>query len=363
MAYLDRVLEAPSYGWSQRPRSAQILREFASRLNVLRDRRNWAGATNWFWCLAGVPFLIVFFIHYFSWWLVLAGFLYSMVIMGSYGTIWFHRYATHRAFTFSNRVSRFITRNLVPKILMEETYVVSHHVHHSRPDKAGDPYNAPFGFLYCFLADVNHQLIARNLSESDYARTSRMLRHTGVRINSYEQYKRWGSLAHPFWTVLHFVLSWSFWFGVFYLLGGPALACALLGSAAVWAFGVRTFNFDGHGKGVDRRREGIDFNRDDLSINRAWPGIVAGEWHNNHHLYPNAARSGFLRRQIDLPWYYIRLLHRLGGIATFRDARQRFLKDHYLPYLEKKRLGTQEPAAETAQVAGRDADPVTAERP
>ena len=312
-------------------------------MNVLRDRRNWPAVTNWFWSLAGLPFLIVFFTHYFSWWLVLAGFLYSMVIMGSYGTVWLHRYSTHRAYTFSNRFSRFVTRNLVPKILLEETYVVSHHVHHACPDQPGDPYNSPFGFLYCFLADVNHQLISRDLSESDYARTSRLLRHTGVHLNSYAQYKRWGSIAHPAWTILHFALSWGFWFCVFVLLGGPALACALLGSAAVWAVGVRTFNFDGHGKGKDLRREGVDFNWKDLSINRAWPGIVAGEWHNNHHLYPNGARSGFLRRQIDLPWYYIRLLHRLGGVATFRDPRARFLDEHYRPYLERKRQGAATP--------------------
>jgi fatty-acid desaturase len=64
------------------------------------------------------------------------------------------------------------------------------------------------------------------------------------------------------------------------------LACAVFGSAGIWAVGVRTFNYEGHGKGEDKRRDGVDYNREDMSINQVWPGYVAGEWHNNHHLLP-----------------------------------------------------------------------------
>ena len=62
-----------------------------------------------------------------------------------------------------------MTQNLVIKTFPEEIYVVSHHVHHAKSDQPGDPYNANAGFLYCFLADVNHQPIAQNLSEEDGA--------------------------------------------------------------------------------------------------------------------------------------------------------------------------------------------------
>lgn len=54
-------------------------------------------------------------------------------------------------------------------MIPEEIYVVSHHVHHAKSDQPGDPYNASGGFLYCFLADVNHQPIAKSLSEKDYS--------------------------------------------------------------------------------------------------------------------------------------------------------------------------------------------------
>ena len=144
---------------------------------------------------------------------------------------------------------------------------------------------------------------------------------------------RWGSVAHPLYTTLHYVLNWGFWYGAFYLLGGHALACALFGSAHIWAIGIRTFNYAGHGGGKDKRREGIDFYRKDLSINRAWPGIVAGEWHNNHHLFPNSGRCGFLPHQVDFAWYYIRGLAAVGAVDSYRDNRREFYDKYYRPYL------------------------------
>jgi stearoyl-CoA desaturase (delta-9 desaturase) len=219
---------------------------------------------------------------------------------------------------------------LTIKIVPEETYIVSHHVHHRYSEKAGDPYNVNGGWLYCFLADVNHQMIAKNLSPDSYKRVAGMLNHTGVKANTYEQYLRWGSIASPVRTVLHFVLNWTFWYTTFFLLGGHALATALFGMAAFWAFGIRTFNYDGHGRGKDRRKPGIDFNRDDLSVNQVWPGYVAGEWHNNHHLFPSSARSGFLPYQLDLAWIAIRFWNHLSIVTTYRDDKATFLKQ-YVP--------------------------------
>ena len=82
----------------------------------------------------------------------------------------------------------------------------------------------------------------------------------------------------------------------------------MFGAAGFWAVGVRTYNYEGHGKGEDKRRDGVDHNREDMSINQIWPGYVAGEWHNNHHLYPKSARSGFKPYQLDLAWCYIKLI-------------------------------------------------------
>ena len=336
-------MNPPGYGFERegkfyRPSNAEIRQEFFSRLNFIKNRKNWLAFFGWATSLVFAIPLALFFIYHFSWWLVLAGLLYSMVALGSHGTFWLHRYSTHRAFQFRNPLVRELCRNLVIKIVPEETYVVSHHVHHQFPEKAGDPYNVNGGWLYCFLADVNHQAIHHELSEKDYAQVCKLMKHTGVKLNSYRQYRTWGSLCHPVWAILHYAVNWAVWYGIFYLLGGQALALALFGFAGVWAVGVRTYNYDGHGRGIDRRQEGIDFNRDDLSINQVWPGYVAGEWHNNHHLYPNGARSGFLPYQLDLPWILIWALHRVGGVSVFRDYKQAFITDVYQPYLAEKQL-------------------------
>ena len=341
MSFIETILETPSYGWKDqngnliKPSAGQLLREFFSRLNIFKSKKNWLAFTSWGTVLALLPFVIVFVVHYFSFLLILVGFLYGMFVMGTHGTIWYHRYSTHQAYIFRNKFWRFFTQNLVPRMIPVEIYVVSHHVHHAKSDTPGDPYNANGGWLYCFLADVNHQPISRNLSEEDYNRVSGFLKHTGVIRNSFSQYKRWGSVSHPFYTIAGIVLNLIFWYSVFYLMGGNVLACTLLGGAFFWAVGVRTFNYNGHGRGKNKNNPVIDFNNKDQSVNQNWPGIVAGEWHNNHHLYPGSARAGFLKYQVDFAWYYIYFLYLIGGVKSYHNSTKQFFKDYYLPYKER----------------------------
>lgn len=341
MAFIDEILEKPSYGWTDekgnfyKPSPKELIREFFKRTNVFKNKKNWLAFTSWVSILILFPFFILFIFKFFTWNLLIATFIYSMIIMGTHGTIWYHRYCTHGAYTFRNRFWRILTQNFVLKIIPEEIYVVSHHVHHAKSDTPGDPYNAYGGFLYCFLADVNHQLINRNLTEAEYAKASGLMERVGIYRNSYKQYQKWGSIANPFNTAFFIILNWTFWFTIFYLIGGIPLAVALFGGAFFWAVGVRTFNYEGHGKGKDKREDGMDFNRNDMSINQYWPGIVAGEWHNNHHLYPSSARAGFLKYQIDFAWYYIYTLYKIGGIKSYHDSKKQFDEQYYAPYIQK----------------------------
>jgi len=331
MTFLKTVLEPPVYGWSDefgnltKPSAGQISKEFFSRLNVFKDKKNWLSFTSWLLVLLLAPFLFLFIFKYFSVSGLIIAFVYGMMVMGTHGTIWHHRYCTHRAYKFRNNFWRFFTQNLTLKIIPEEIYAVSHHVHHALSDQPGDPYNAQGGFLYCFLADVNHQPIARKMSEKDYNKCVSLMSHTGVKPNTYAQYQRWGTIANPTRTIIGIILNWAFWFTAFYLIGGPSLVCAIFGAAGIWAVGVRTFNYEGHGKGKDKRREGIDFNRDDMSINQIWPGYVAGEWHNNHHLFPKSARSGFRNYQMDSAWCYIKFMSMIGAVSSYNDSKKEFI--------------------------------------
>ena len=73
------------------------------------------------------------------------------------------------------------------------------------------------------------------MSETQYRAAVAMVEHAGVKPNTYAQYLRWGSIAHPLRTVVHFALNWAFWYGAFYLLGGHSLAVTIFASCGVWA--------------------------------------------------------------------------------------------------------------------------------
>ena len=337
--FLNKVLEKPRYGYLRDgklyiPTVKELFKHFFSRYNIFKSKKNWLTFCSWnLTFFLTIPFF-TFIFKYLSWSLLPVGFIYGMVLMGSHGTLYLHRYCSHKAFRFRNPFFRFIVKNLVIKIIPEEIYAVSHLVHHKYSEQPGDPYNVNGGWFYCFLACANHQPIATDLGEKDYRVLSKFMQSVGLKTNSYTQYKKYGSLVNPINFLLNFGFNWLFWYGTFYLLGGHALATCMFGWAGVWAFGVRTFNFDGHGRGKDKRKEGIDFLKADRSINQFWPGYVAGEWHNNHHLYPNGARSGFLPYQLDLPWFFIYSCYKLGIITHYHDPKARFFKDHYNLYLK-----------------------------
>ncbi len=334
MGFIDDVLQAPSYGWKDengeayQPTPRQIFGELLARINVFKSRKNWISGVSLFWIVCTIPLFVIFVTQYLSWGLFAAFMVYTMIIMSTHGTIWYHRFSTHRAFTFSHPIWRFMTQNLVVKMIPEEMYAVSHMVHHAKSDEAGDPYNAKLGFLYCFLAETNHQGISKNLSEADYKKAAGLIKHTGIIANTYQQYLKWGSIANPYYTMGLWILNWTFWYTVFFLIGGHGLATALFSAAAFWVVGVRAFNYTGHGGGETKHVDGIDFDRRNLSINQWRPGYFAGEWHNNHHLFPGSARAGFLPYQLDLAWIYIWVLSKIGMVSHYHDSKKQFYQQY-----------------------------------
>ncbi|KIC96225.1 fatty acid desaturase [Flavihumibacter solisilvae] len=334
MSFIDNILQKPSYGWKNEkgelviPSTRELFTEALNRVNVFKSRKNWISMISWFMIVCMIPFIVLFVAKHFSWPLFICAAVYSLIIMGTHGTIWFHRYCTHKSYKFSHPVWRFFTQNLVIKTFPEEIYVLSHHVHHAKSDLPGDPYNSNGGLLYCMLSDVNHQSIARDLSEKDYYKAAGLLAHTGVQTNSYKGYQEWGSVATPSYTILLWVLNWAFWYAAFYLLGGHALACALFSSAMLWFIFVRAFNYTGHGKGEKMHVDGLDFDRSNLSINQTRPGLFTGEWHNNHHLYPGSARAGFLPYQLDLAWIFIFSMYKMKLVSSYHDSKKEFLQKY-----------------------------------
>ncbi len=74
---------------------------------------------------------------------------------------------------------------------------------------------------------------------------------------------------------------------------------------------------------VGSRRYDTD---DDSRNSLALALITLGEgWHNNHHRYPGAARQGFFWWEIDITYYGLRVLERLGVIADLHPVPARLL--------------------------------------
>ena len=121
MPFLDHVLQMPSYGWKDeegnliKPSAKQIVKEFFVRLNIFKTQKNWLPFFSWLKVLCLLPFFIVFVFYFVNMWTLAAAFVYSMIIMGTHGTIWYHRYCTHGAFTFRNSFWKFITRKQYKK--------------------------------------------------------------------------------------------------------------------------------------------------------------------------------------------------------------------------------------------------------
>src|SRR5579883_2182977 len=103
MPFLRQVLERPSYGYLREqalyvPTHGELWREFATRLNIVASRKKWLPLWSWVSSLALLPFLIVFVRYHFNLWLLALGLVYSMVVLGTHGTTYLHRFCTHRAF-------------------------------------------------------------------------------------------------------------------------------------------------------------------------------------------------------------------------------------------------------------------------
>jgi sn-1 stearoyl-lipid 9-desaturase len=77
--------------------------------------------------------------------------------------------------------------------------------------------------------------------------------------------------------------------------------------------------------------------------------VVSGEWHSNHHLYPKSARAGFLGWQLDTAWLEILAMAAVGVVKGYRDARAKFITQHYAPYLKRRSAERVKRAARVAE--------------
>ena len=170
----------------------------------------------------------------------------------------------------------------------------SHRYHHQHCDTPKDPHTPYEGFWWSHMGWLldNEATIER----------------VGDRSNAAEM------AAQPFYQFLEKTYMWH--------IAASALGLYLLGGLPflVWGFCVRTvwvYHITWAVNSVAHCWGKQTYNTGDLSRNNLSVGILAfGEgWHNNHHAFEFSARHGLEWWQVDMTWYLIWGLKKLG-LAT-----------------------------------------------
>ena len=207
----------------------------------------------------------------------------------------YHRYFAHSAFKTS-RWLQFILAFVGGMGVMRGAlwWAAHHRQHHRYADAPGDPHSPREGFLWSHLL----WFCARENQET--------------REDLIKDYAKYPELV---WLDRHE------WVPVATLV---VLCYSLLGFAG-WVWGAHistvclyhaTFSLNSVTHRFGPRR----YDLDDASTNLGVVALVTfGEgWHNNHHKYPGRARLGDGPREIDVSWWGIVLLEKLGLVWGVR---------------------------------------------
>ena len=263
---------------------------------------------------------------FFSWGgLALA--LVGTFVFGTLGiNLCYHRLLTHR----SLKVPRWFERTLATLALcsLEDTpsrWVANHRLHHAHSDDPEDPHSPQVGFAWSHMG----WLFSRAPQRKTYAFFDRYARD--ILADRYYRFLERHPTAIVWIYAAHAAIYWLAGLLVGRWLGGDwrhGYACAM--QSLVWGVFVRTVlvwhitwsvNSLSHVFGYRTYATGED------SRNNWLVALVAmGEgWHNNHHHDPASASVQHRWWEIDVTYYVILLLERLGlatDVISPRHVRQ-----------------------------------------
>ncbi|MBI3252915.1 MAG: fatty acid desaturase [Candidatus Omnitrophica bacterium] len=235
----------------------------------------------------------------------------SIYFLGNiYNTVWYHRYCSHAAYSFKRAwcPQFFLWTN--PFFFREESYAIPHFIHHQRTEKPGDPYGPHLGWLGSYLASESQQKMNTNITRDQYDLLKAKVKHIGIILNSYPEFKRTGSVEKVAFFILRSIFAQVLYVLVFYALGGIPFVLAWYAAVFIIFFLIRDFNWRGHGGNFRKKKKaGWEFDTNSYALNQHFYGYLASEWHDNHHRYPASANNGFLPGQTDVAFAFIKLLH------------------------------------------------------
>lgn len=225
------------------------------------------------------------------------GLCLALYVLRMFGiTAGYHRYFAHKAFRTS-RVFGFVLACLAESSLQSGAlwWAAKHRDHHRHSDTALDAHSPrQYGFWFAHLGWIFN----KQAQAADYTRVAEFAKYPEL---------RWIDKHH--WlpgTVLGL--------GVWMIGGWQALVVGFVWSTVLLWHATFCINSLVHVLGRQRYLTG-----DDSRNNWLFALLSLGEgWHNNHHYYMASARQGFRWWEIDITYYVLCGLARLGVVSELR---------------------------------------------
>lgn len=301
----------------EKPRFRDVFPEWLDTFNLARHRE---ASTTILWTLhhvIGLAMGVLFFTHYLSATNLLWLLGFTLIHAHFFHTFWYHRFCSHRAFRFRQQWFPKLIYWLNPLFIKEESYVVPHFVHHQISDTPGDPYGPGNGYWGSFSATESANFLNRSMPAREFNFCQKFLSHIPTKWHTQEDFQRTGSIE-TFWRYpLRFLVCYGFWTTLFLALGRPDLLCAFSFGTLIFLLIMRDFNFRGHDEDSDLESK---LDRHSLAANQWIYGILASEWHDNHHRFASSAKAGFLKRELDISFAITKVLSKLGIIESYVDS-------------------------------------------
>lgn len=222
-------------------------------------------------------------------------------------TGFYHRYFSHRGFETS-RFIQFIFSILAMSAAQRGPlwWAAHHRHHHKHSDKIADHHSPKqHGFLWSHLGWFFN---------ADNFKTDKKHIQDLLRFPELIFLNRYDFLTPCLYAIIIFCLGVYLERLGFDTNGSQLLIWGYFISTVILYHATFSINSLGHIYGTRR------FPTKDNSRNNWWLAILTlGEgWHNNHHFYPSSARQGFFIHEIDITYYFLKILERLGLIWNLR---------------------------------------------
>jgi stearoyl-CoA desaturase (delta-9 desaturase) len=223
-------------------------------------------------------------------------------------TAGWHRYFSHKSFETSTAGKAVLA--IAGSMAMQgplTQWVTDHRKHHALSDRPGDPHSPHAGRepgVLSAMLGLLHSHVGWLF------RTKGMERGPEYAKDLYaDRLVRWIDRLYLLWVVLTLGIP----FAVGYAFGGTGQGLETM----VWAGLIRIFAFQHVTFSINSichafGRKAYQARDESRNVWYLAPLSLGESWHNNHHAFPASARHGLDRLQLDLSWWTIRSLERVG---------------------------------------------------